>query len=108
MSAEQAEAYHRHQIMTLADTSTKMVNAITMTYADEAAGIIRAAHKAKIPVSIGFTVETDGRLPDGTPLGEAIKTVDRATERVTHHGWLLRHRSSPCGVDCAALLLMNL
>jgi S-methylmethionine-dependent homocysteine/selenocysteine methylase len=80
VSAEEAEAYHRHQVLTLADTSVDMVNAITMTYADEAIGITRAAQKAGIPVSIGFTVETDGRLPDGTPLGEAIQVVDAVTD----------------------------
>jgi homocysteine S-methyltransferase len=79
MSAQQAESYHRHQIETLADTSADMINTITMTYVDEAVGIIRAAHKAEIPVSIGFTVETDGRLPDGTPLGEAIKALVKTT-----------------------------
>ena len=28
---------------------------------------------------LGFTVETDGRLPDGTTLGDAVTEVDRAT-----------------------------
>ena len=28
---------------------------------------------------ISFTVETDGRLPSGQPLGEAIEAVDAAT-----------------------------
>jgi S-methylmethionine-dependent homocysteine/selenocysteine methylase len=79
-SADEAEAYHRHQIETLAATSADMVSAITMTYAEEAVGITRAAQKAGIPVSIGFTVETDGNLPDGTPLGEAIRKVDAATD----------------------------
>jgi homocysteine S-methyltransferase len=80
VSADEAEAYHRAQVETLATTSADMVNAITMTYVDEAVGITRAAQKAGIPVSIGFTVETDGRLPDGTPLGEAIQTLDAATD----------------------------
>lgn len=80
VSAEQAEVYHRQQIETMASTSADMINAITMTYVDEAIGIIRAAQKAGIPVSIGFTVETDGRLPDGSPLGEAIKATDAATD----------------------------
>jgi homocysteine S-methyltransferase len=80
VSPDEAEAYHRPQVETLADTSADMLNAITMTYVDEAVGITRASQKAGIPVSIGFTVETDGRLPDGTPLGEAIQAVDTATD----------------------------
>jgi S-methylmethionine-dependent homocysteine/selenocysteine methylase len=36
-------------------------------------------NKAGIPVVISFTLETDGRLPSGQPLGEAITAVDQAT-----------------------------
>ena len=57
-----------------------MVTAITMTYADEAIGIARAAEAAGLPVAISFTVETDGRLPSGQPLGDAIEQVDAATD----------------------------
>jgi len=32
-----------------------------------------------MPVAVSFTVETDGRLPTGQPLGEAIEQVDAAT-----------------------------
>ena len=56
-----------------------MVSAMTMTYADEAIGIARAAGEAGIPVAISFTVETDGRLPSGQELGDAIGQVDEAT-----------------------------
>ena len=63
MSAEAAEAYHATQIATFADTAADMVTAITMTYAEEAIGITRAAVAAGLPVAISFTVETDGRLP---------------------------------------------
>ena len=33
-----------------------------------------------MPVCISFTVETDGRLPSGQALGEAIQEVDEATD----------------------------
>lgn len=33
-----------------------------------------------MPAAVSFTVETDGRLPDGQPLREAIEAVDHATE----------------------------
>jgi homocysteine S-methyltransferase len=32
-----------------------------------------------MPVVLSFTVETDGRLPTGQPLGEAIEQVDAET-----------------------------
>jgi S-methylmethionine-dependent homocysteine/selenocysteine methylase len=76
MTVEEAEDYHGEQIDTFAGTAADMVSAITMTYADEAVGIARAARAANLPVAISFTVETDGRLPSGQPLGEAIEQVD--------------------------------
>jgi S-methylmethionine-dependent homocysteine/selenocysteine methylase len=76
LSAGEAEAYHRAQIRTFAETAADMVTAITMTYAEEAVGVTRAARAAGMPVAIGFTVETDGRLPSGQALAEAIAQVD--------------------------------
>ena len=43
LSADAAEAYHSTQIATFADTAADMVTAITMTYAEEAIGVTRAA-----------------------------------------------------------------
>ena len=50
-----------------------------MTYEEEAVGVVRAAAAAGLPCAISFTVETDGRLPSGQPLGEAIAAVETAT-----------------------------
>ena len=80
MTAEEAEEYHAQQIGTFAETAADLVTAITMTYADEAVGIVRAATAAGLPVVISFTVETDGRLPSGQTLREAIEEVDARTE----------------------------
>lgn len=79
MSAQEAEAYHREQIATFADSAVDMVSAITMNYVEEAVGIACAAQRADIPVAISFTVETDGRLPTGQTLKAAIEQVDNAT-----------------------------
>jgi S-methylmethionine-dependent homocysteine/selenocysteine methylase len=79
LTAEAAQEYHSTQIGTFADTAADMVTAITMTYAEEAIGIARAAAEADLPAAISFTVETDGRLPSGQTLGETIEQVDRAT-----------------------------
>ena len=80
LTAADAEAYHSTQIGTFADTAADMVTAITMTYAEEAIGVARAAAKAGLPSAISFTLETDGRLPNGQALGEAIAHVDDETE----------------------------
>ena len=79
MSAEEASRYHARQIGTFAATDADLVSALTMTYPDEAIGVTLAAQEAGIPAVISFTVETDGRLPDGTLLGAAIEAVDQAT-----------------------------
>jgi len=79
LSASAAQDYHSAQIGTFADTAADMVSAITMTYVEEALGITRAAQAAGMPVAIGLTVETDGRLPSGQALGEAIQQVDDET-----------------------------
>ena len=81
MSAIEAEAYHQIQIATFANTAADLVTAMTINYADEAVGIVRAAKHANMPIVISFTVETDGNLPTGQPLGDAIKQVDDATSR---------------------------
>jgi len=80
MTPDQAEAYHGVQIGSFAGTEADMVTAITMTNAEEAIGVTRAARAAGLPVVISFTVETDGRLPTGQPLKEAVMAVDAATD----------------------------
>jgi homocysteine S-methyltransferase len=78
--ADEAETLHRPQVEVLADEGVDMISAITMTNVGEAIGIARASRAVGLPVVISFTVETDGRLPSGDLLGEAIEAVDRATD----------------------------
>jgi len=80
MTVDEATAYHTSQIASFADSEADMVTAITMTTSEEATGVVAAAQRLQMPVVIGFTVETDGRLPSGMPLGEAIASVDGATD----------------------------
>lgn len=79
MSSQDAQAYHAGQIVVFRDSAADMVCAITMTYAGEAIGVTRAARAADMPVAISFTVETDGRLPSGQTLADAIAQVDGET-----------------------------
>ncbi|MDP3522583.1 MAG: homocysteine S-methyltransferase family protein [Hydrogenophaga sp.] len=53
-----------------------MLGAVTMTSAAEALGVSLAAHRVGLQVAISFTLETDGRLPSGESLEEAIEKVD--------------------------------
>jgi homocysteine S-methyltransferase len=79
MTADDAERMHAPQVNAFANTQADLVSAFTMTNVDEAVGVTRAAVKAGIPVVISFTVETDGRLPSGQTLRDAIEAVDAAT-----------------------------
>jgi S-methylmethionine-dependent homocysteine/selenocysteine methylase len=79
MTASEAERYHEIQIGTLSETAADMVSALTIPYAEEAVGIARASHRLAMPVVISFTVETDGRLPSGQGLKDAIAQVDAET-----------------------------
>jgi S-methylmethionine-dependent homocysteine/selenocysteine methylase len=79
MSASEAASYHGLQARAFAEAGAAMISAITMTYTAEAIGITRAATAVGLPVVVSFTVETDGRLPSGQSIGEAIAEVDDAT-----------------------------
>ena len=79
MTVDQARDYHAAQIQAFADSDADLVTALTMTYAEEATGVVEAARAAGMPVVISFTVETDGRLPSGQDLSEAIAQVDEAS-----------------------------
>lgn len=85
MTPEEAQRYHGQQVRTFANTQADMITAMTITNVPEAVGIVRAAREAGLPVAISFTVETDGRLPTGEPLGDAIAEVDRVTNRAASY-----------------------
>jgi len=74
-----AKAYHQAQIDTFSQTTVDMVSAITMTNINEAIGIALAAKDKSLPAVISFTVETDGHLPSGETIEQAINLVDKAT-----------------------------
>jgi homocysteine S-methyltransferase len=88
-NADAAAEYHSAQIRTLADAGVDFVHAMTLSEPAEAIGVVRAARQAGTAVAVSFTVETDGRLPDGTPLRDAVAQVDE----VVAPDWF--------GVNCA-------
>ncbi|NNU80720.1 homocysteine S-methyltransferase [Halovulum dunhuangense] len=79
LTPEDALAYHRHQAEALRAGGVDMLSAITMTHTGEAIGIALAAAELGLPCVISFTVETDGRLPSGETLADAIAATDAAT-----------------------------
>lgn len=91
LSPDVAEAYHRPQIDSFAAAGADRVTMLTATHTGEAIGVVRAAMAAGVPVVVAFTVETDGHLPSGQPLAEAIEEVDAATGQGALH----------FGINCA-------
>jgi S-methylmethionine-dependent homocysteine/selenocysteine methylase len=83
MTADEARAYHAPQIEAFRDAEADLVTVMTINYVDEAIGVALAARDAGMPVVISFTLETDGALPTGQSLGEAIEAVDAATDAYT-------------------------
>lgn len=80
MTADEAEDYHSGHIETLAKTETDMLTAFTLNYSDEAIGISRAAKTHQVPVVLSFTLETNGKLPTGQSLKNAIQQVEDDTD----------------------------
>lgn len=85
MTPEQAKAYHLDQVKAFALADADVITAVTITYSDEAIGIVNAARSFNLPVVISFTVETDGNLPGGETLHEAIDHTDKATGYYAEH-----------------------
>ena len=87
----EAASYHRAQIDSFVAAGADRVSLLTATHTGEAIGVITAAGDAGVPAVVAFTVETDGRLPSGQPLDDAIAEVDSATGRAALH----------FGINCA-------
>ncbi len=75
---DEAAAYHQPQVTAFAEAGADLVSALTLSDVGEAVGVVRAAREAGVPVLVSFTVETDGRLPTGLTLAEAIVATDAA------------------------------
>ncbi len=93
MSRQDVAKYHWLQVGAFADAGADLVTATTMTSTPEAIGIVDAARSEDIPVAVGFTVETDGRLPSGLPLLDAIDEVDAATDSAA--AWFMVNCAHP-------------
>jgi S-methylmethionine-dependent homocysteine/selenocysteine methylase len=75
-SPAEAADYHHAQVAAFAGAGVDVVTAYTLTTAGEAIGLSRSCREHGLPVAISFTLEVDGRLPDGTTLADAISEVD--------------------------------
>jgi len=81
MSPCEAKSYHQFQVDIFSQCKVDMVTALTITNSPEAIGVADAAAESNIPCVISFTLETDGRLPTGQSLADAIEEVDKSSTR---------------------------
>jgi homocysteine S-methyltransferase len=107
LTPDVAAAYHRAQIDSFARAGADRVTMLTATHTGEPIGVVNAAVTAGIPVVIAFTVETDGRIPTGQALHEAIAEVDATTDGAALHFGINcahpDHFASSLEVDSAAI-----
>lgn len=75
-TADEAAEYHLPQCASFAAAGVDVVHATTLSGPAEAIGVVRAAGQVGLSVGVSFTVETDGKLPDGTALDDAVRLVD--------------------------------
>jgi S-methylmethionine-dependent homocysteine/selenocysteine methylase len=85
MQPAEAKEYHLDQVATFAKAGADVVSAFTINYSDEAIGIVRASKIVDMPVVISFTLETDGRLPNGETLRDAIEKTDAETGNYVYY-----------------------
>lgn len=85
LDADRYAEYHRAQLAAFAQAGADLATAYTLSTVAEATGVVRAAQDVGLPVGISFTVETDGRLPDGTTLAAAVGALDAATDAGAAH-----------------------
>jgi len=78
---KEAQAYHAEQINIFKESNVDFVNAVTLPSLAEAIGISLAADVANVNYTIGFIINENATLLDGTNLHEAMDTIDSKTTR---------------------------
>lgn len=116
MTPDEAASYHRPQVESFVAAGADRVTMLTATHTGEAIGVVRAAVAAHVPVVVAFTLETDGRLPSGETLHQAITEVETATDGAAlHYGINCAHpdhftdalRAEPAAIGRIGLLRAN-
>jgi homocysteine S-methyltransferase len=77
--AESAAEIHTPQIEALAEAGIDFFKVQTLPSFAEARGIARAIAATGMPYVLSFVIRRDGVILDGTPLDQAIETIDNET-----------------------------
>lgn len=78
---KEAREYHQQQINIFKKLDVDFVNVVTLPSLSEAIGIAQAAELANIDYTIGFILDQNTKLLDGTSLEDAIKTIDMQIQK---------------------------
>jgi homocysteine S-methyltransferase len=78
MTAIAAAEFHAFQAEALAKAGVDLLLAATLPAVSEAIGLARAQAATGLPYMVSFVARPEGTLLDGTPLNEAIATIDAA------------------------------
>lgn len=76
LTADEARKFHTWQAKKLAEAGVDFVMAATLPALSEATGLASAIAETGRPYIISFIVRPEGTLLDGTPLADAIDTID--------------------------------
>ncbi|UCC11224.1 MAG: homocysteine S-methyltransferase family protein [candidate division WOR-3 bacterium] len=76
LTTQEAYDFHSWQIDKLVEAGVDYLIAETLPSAQEAAGIARAMSKTRIPYFIGFVINTEGTIFDGSTLEHAFNVID--------------------------------
>lgn len=81
LSAQEARDFHRPQIEALTQAGCDFLFPETIPSVDEALGFAQCIQEYDIDYMIGFVINQQGVILDGTPIEEAIKYIDEQTTR---------------------------
>ncbi|MDO9308542.1 MAG: homocysteine S-methyltransferase family protein [Deltaproteobacteria bacterium] len=78
MAVDEAREFHSWQAVKLADAGVDFLLASTLPALSEATGLAQALATTGRPYLISFIVRPEGTLLDGTPLKDAVTSIDAA------------------------------
>jgi homocysteine S-methyltransferase len=73
---EKAASFHAYQVEALATAGVDILFAATIPSLSEATGMSAAMAASGLPYAISFVLDSKGRILDGTPVRNAIDTID--------------------------------
>jgi homocysteine S-methyltransferase len=80
LAANEAREFHSWQAAKLAEAGVDFLLAATLPALNEATGLALALAETGTPYMVSFVARPEGTLLDGTPLKDAVASIDAAAE----------------------------